>query len=140
MQMIKVQKTFFRILFFFLILGGFLGQSFASILTKDGYSNNPPFEYKAPSKKSTFQNFLFFDSEEEFGEKEDSLDEDDWENEESFPTLDFPITSVFEYPFAGIVAQKLSLKNGTFEFHFLPFSRPLYDQFHQWKFDLCHDF
>ena len=141
-QMIKVQKTFFRIIFFLLIFGGFFGQSFASLLYKNGNSKSSNSEFRSPTKKTNYSPFLFFDSEEEFGEKEDSLDEDEWDDgdDSDLPTLNAPAPHQFGRASGScpiFSSSQTFFRENTFS---NSLERPLYDRFHQWKFDLIVNF
>ncbi len=140
MPMIKVQKTFFRVIFFLLIFGGFFGQSFASLLYKNGNTNSSTQEFRSPPKKSNYSPFLFFDSEEEFGENEDSLEEDEWTDGNAFSLYESISPTRFGLEYLGFITNHFRKTNGYLRTFFKLDRRPLYDQFHQWKFDLCFDF
>lgn len=140
MPMIKVHKTFFRVIFFLLILGGFFGQSFASLLDKNGNTNSSTQEFRSPSKKSNYSPFLFFDSEEEFGENEDSLEEDEWNDGNSFSLYESISPTRFGLKYLGFISTHFRKTNGFLQTLYKLARRPLYEQFHQWKFDYCVNF
>ena len=135
MQMQKLNKVLIRFVFFLLVFGGFLGQSFASIFVPIEHPSSKKIEFRSPEKKSSLCTSLIFDSEEELGEAEEDLDDDESKDNLSLSYFSLPSLTTFFY-FENKDFIQYSKFSSVEETPILLFCRPFYDQFHQWKIDL----
>jgi hypothetical protein len=135
MQMQKLNKVLIRFVFFLLVFGGFLGQSFASIFVPKEQPSTKKIEFRSPEKKSSLCSSFIFNTEEELGEAEEDLDDD--ESKENFPPSYFSLpsgTTFFYFETKDFI--QCSKFTSVEETPIILFFRPFYDQFHQWKIDL----